>query len=240
MTSRAADPQLTLALFNTTQHDFASFVPGDNGEALRAVEQWSRRAGPRIVHLRGGAATGKTHLLHAAIAALAPQGSRAMLLPLRELRAAGAAVLDDLDSIDMLALDDIDVCAGDPEWERRLFNLYNAVHASERHLLWSARAEPPFALPDLASRLKASLIYQLHELADADKARVLRARARERGLDMPEAVIEFIMLRERRDLGTLMALLDELDIAALAQGRALTVPLVREVLAARREGGHQA
>lgn len=235
MSPRAADPQLTLALFNTSHHDFASFVAGDNGEALRAVELWSRRAGPRIVHLRGGAATGKSHLLHAAIAALATQGVRAMLLPLRELLTAGAAVLDDLDSVDMLALDDIDVCAGRAEWERQLFNLYNAVHASERFLLWSARGEPNFVLADLASRLSASLIYQLHELSDADKVRVLQARARERGLDMPEAVIEFIMLRERRDMTTLVSLLDELDAAALAQGRALTVPLVREVLAARRE-----
>ena len=31
-----------------------------------------------------------------------------------------------------------------------------------------------------------------------------------------------------------MALLDELDAVALAQGRALTVPLVRDVLAARK------
>lgn len=235
MSARGADPQLTLALFNTTRHDFASFVPGDNGEALRAVRQWSARSGARIVHLRGGAATGKSHLLQAAIAALAPQGVRAMVLPLRELLAAGPAVLEDLDSIDMLALDDIDACAGDAEWEQGLFNLYNAVHASERHLLWSARAEPAFALPDLASRLSASLIYQLHELCDVDKALALRARARERGLDMPEAVIEFIMLRERRDMTTLMALLDELDAAALAKGRALTVPLVREALATRKE-----
>lgn len=233
MSARGADPQLTLALFNTTQHDFASFEPGDNGEALRAVRQWSQRSGPRIVHLRGAASTGKSHLLQAAIAALAPQGVRAMVLPLRELLAAGAAVLDDLDSIDMLALDDIDACAGDADWERQLFNLYNAVDGSERYLLWSARAEPAFALPDLASRLSASLIYQLHELCDADKARVLRARARARGLEMPEAVLDFIMLRERRDMTTLMALLDELDTAALAKGRALTVPLVREVLAAR-------
>ena len=80
--------------------------------------------------------------------------------------------------LDDLALDDIDVCAGHAGWERRLFNLYNAIHASERWLLWSARAEPAFALPDLASRLKASLIYQVHELADAEKATVLRSRAR--------------------------------------------------------------
>ena len=234
MSLRGAEPQLTLDLFKTAQHDFASFVPGANQEALRAVREWSGRTGARIVHLRGGAASAKSHLLQAAIVAAASSGARAMYVPLRELCVEGVQLLDDLDSVDMLALDDIDVCAGHREWERRLFNLYNAVHGSERWLLWSARSDTAFALPDLASRVKASLIYQLHELRDAEKAAVLRSRARQRGLELPEAVVEFIMLRERRDMTTLVALLDELDVVALAQGRALTVPFVREVLAARK------
>ena len=234
MIARGAEPQLTLDLFKRTAHELDSFVAGDNAEALRAVRLWSRREGARIVHLRGATGTGKTHLLHGAIGAIAPDSARAMVVPLREVLAAGPALLDDLDSVEMVALDDIDGCAGDADWERCLFNLYNAIHASDRWLLWSSRVEPSFALPDLASRLRASLIYQLHELNDAGKAEVLRARARERALELPDAVLEFIMLRERRDMSTLVALLDELDAVALAQGRALTVPLVRDVLAARR------
>ena len=233
MSRRGTEPQLTLDLFKTAQHDFASFVPGANHEAVRAVREWSGRSGARIVHLRGGAASAKSHLLQAATVAAASSGARAMYVPLRELFAEGVQLLDDLDSVDMLALDDIDVCAGHMDWERRLFNLYNAVHGSERWLLWSARGEGAFALPDLASRVKASLIYQLHELSASEKAAVLGSRARARGLELPEAVVEFIMLRERRDMTTLVALLDELDAVALAQGRALTVPLVREVLARR-------
>jgi DnaA family protein len=234
MSARGAEPQLTLPLFQTAQHDFASFLPAANDEALRAVETWSRQQGARIVHLRGIAASGKSHLAQAAIGAVAPELARTIYVPLRELFPAGVALLDDLDSVDMVALDDIDICAGDAEWERRLFNLYNAMHASERWLLWTSRAEPGFVLPDLASRLKASLIYQVHELSDGDKATVLRARAHERGLELPDGVLEFILLRERRDMTTLVDLLDELDAVALAQGRALTVPLVREVLAARK------
>ena len=237
MSARGAEPQLTLDLFKGAHHDFSSFLPGANREASLVAQQWARREGARIVHLRGGTASGKTHLLQAAIVARADSAARAMYVPLRELLAQGEPVLDDLDSIEMVALDDIDACACLPGWERRLFNLYNAIHDSDRWLLWSARAVPAFVLPDLASRLNASLIYQLYELSDPDKATVLRNRARSRGLDLPEAVIEFIMLRERRDLATLVALLDELDAVALAQGRGLTVPFVREVLAARKSGG---
>lgn len=234
MTDRGPAPQLTLDLFKTAQHDFADFVAGTNHEAVLAVQHWASREGPSIVHLRGLPGSGKSHLLQAAIGAVAPGAARAMYVPLRELFPHGEQLLDDLDSVDLIALDDIDICAEHAAWERRLFNLYNAVHASGRHLLWSARCEPAFELPDLLSRVKASLIYQLHELSDTEKGTVLRTRAHARGLELPEAVVDFVMLRERRDLTTLVALLDDLDAIALAEGRALTVPLVREVLAARK------
>jgi DnaA-homolog protein len=234
MTGRGPAPQLTLDLFKTAQHNFTGFLPGANHQALLAVQHWARREGPAIVHLRGVQGSGKSHLLQAAIGAVAPGGTRAMYVPLREIFPDGEQLLDDLDSVELVALDDIDICAGHAAWERSLFNLYNAVHASGRCLLWSARSEPAFVLPDLVSRVKASLIYQLHELSDEQKATVLRARAHSRGLELPEAVVEFVMLRERRDMTSLIALLDELDGIALAQARALTVPLVREVLAARK------
>ena len=74
MSARGAEPQLTLDLFKTAQHDFAAFLPGANHEALLAVTQWSRRAGAAIVHLRGAQASGKSHLLQAAIGAVALPG----------------------------------------------------------------------------------------------------------------------------------------------------------------------
>ena len=233
MSSHAAEPQLTLALFNVTRHDFASYIAGPNREACQALTAWAAGSGARVIHLRGGRATGKSHLLQAAIAAVAPGHVRAMYVPLRELIALGEQVLDGLDQIDLIALDDIDMGTGSAAWERHLFNLYNAIEAAGHRLLWSSGAAPAFALPDLNSRLDASLTYQLHDLTDADKACVLRARAHQRGLVLPEPVVAFILRRERRDLATLAALLDELDQSSLQTGRALTVPFVREMLARR-------
>ena len=73
----------------------------------------------------------------------------------------------------------------------------------------------------------------MRELDDSGKATVLTARAAQRGLDLPAAVIEFVLRRERRDLCVLLAVLDKIDQASLSRGRALTVPFVREVLAGR-------
>ena len=227
------EPQLTLDLFQTRRHDFEGFHAGGNAEALQALRQWAALTGPRVIVLRGASGSGKSHLLEAAIKGAAASGARAMYLPLRELLGAGVQLLTDLHHVDVVALDDIDACAGDARWEHALFNLHNEIQAAERRLLWSASSIPAFALADLGSRLAAGLIYQLRELSDADKADALRRGAERRGLELPETVVDFIMRRERRDMATLTALLDALDSASLSHQRALTIPFVKAVLSPR-------
>jgi DnaA-homolog protein len=230
------DSQLTLDLFCAIRHDFAAYHAGPNAVAVSALEHWCADRGPRVVYLWGAAGTGKTHLLQAAVRAVSEAGTRAMYVPLAELADAGPAILDGLDRVDTVALDDVGACAGRSDWEERLFVLYNAVHDSGGRLLWSGVQSPAtafFKLGDLRSRLAASLIYQLRELDDAGKATVLTRLAAQRGLELPAAVIEFVLRRERRDMSALLAVLDKLDQASLSRGRALTVPFVREVLAAR-------
>ncbi|MEQ8659590.1 MAG: DnaA regulatory inactivator Hda [Gammaproteobacteria bacterium] len=235
-----ADAQLTLDLFNVTRHAFADYHAGPQGAALAALEQWSRAAGPPVIYLWGAPASGKSHLLQAAVRAASERGARAMYLPLRDLLDAGPAVLDGLDSVAVIALDDLDAAFGDAAWELRLFHLYNALHASGGRLLWAGQRAPaacPIGLHDLASRLAASLVFHLREFDDRDKAAALAALARKRGLDLAPPVLEFILRRERRDMAALVALLDVLDAASLRQHRALTVPFVRAVLEQRGSAG---
>ena len=64
-------------------------------------------------------------------------------------------------------------------------------------------------LPDLQSRLQSGLLFQLSELSDGDKLLALQLRARQRGLDLPDAVGEFILLRADRNLSALMQILGD-------------------------------
>ncbi len=224
-------PQLTLDLYRAPALDFDSFHAGGNDEAVVALRRWCEGAGAPVIWLSGAPATGKTHLLQAAVRAA---GARAMYLPLADMRAYDCEMLDDLQAVDLLALDDVDSCAGDPAWERALFRLYNDRQAANLRLLWSAHTPPAvrlFKLDDLQSRAAAGLIYQLRELDDTDKGAALRAAALRRGLVLPEAVADYILRRERRDMSALAGVLDRLDRASLQESRALTVPFVREVLA---------
>ena len=225
--------QLTLALYHNPRADFASYHAGPNAEALAAMVRWADETVPWYVYLWGGTATGKSHLLQAGLRLAANAGRSTMYVPLAEVAAHGPGVLEGLEAIDVVCLDDIDLIAGQHAWEHAIFVFFNRLHAAGRALAVSGRAVPaalPFALPDLASRLSAGLIYQLKALEDMEKAAALAAAAARRGMALPEAVAAYLLRRLPRDMRVLIAALETLDHASLSAGRPLSVPFVRETL----------
>jgi DnaA family protein len=59
---------------------------------------------------------------------------------------------------------------------------------------------------------------------------VLRQQAEARGLFFKDEVMDYILSRFSRDLGSLMGLLDQLDHYALREQRGLTIPLIKSML----------
>lgn len=227
------ETQLTLGLFSAPRADFSDFLGTVNRHPRQALESWAAGIGPWCSGVWGAPGTGKSHLLQAAIRRVHENGRPAMYLPLREVRAHGAVLLEGLESMGALALDDLDAVAGDRAWEEALFGLYNRCQAGGGRWLFSSRLAPaatPFVLRDLQSRLTAALLFQLEELADDDKQRVLQATARVRGIELSPQVAGFLIRRLPRNLHDLIAALELLDRESLREGRPLTVPFVREVL----------
>ncbi|HJP36363.1 MAG TPA: DnaA regulatory inactivator Hda [Gammaproteobacteria bacterium] len=226
-------PQLTLALFDDAQVDLEDFVPGQNQLVVDAVARWSAGDGPWFLMLWGRSGTGKSHLIEAAVRATGRDSGRAMYIPLTHVLESGPSILDDLESIDYLAIDDMHIAAGDAGWERALFNLFNRTQDARGRLLVSSANGPSgfrFELPDLRSRLNSGLLYQLVELGDAEKQLVLQKRAASRGLSMPDTVASYLIRRLRRNMHELNTIFDAIDAASLSAGRELTIPFVRDVL----------
>jgi len=213
---------------------FETFHQGGNAEAVVSLQRLAGGRSRAPLWLFGAAGTGKSHLLQASCALAGDEGHTAAYLPLTLVRKEGPAILDGFEQLALVALDDLDAVAGDSEWERALFTLYNGL-AEQRGRLISAATRPPgalpFRIPDLASRLAASEAHRLQPLAEADQLEALRRRARHRGLELPEETLGFLTRRAPRDFATLCRMLDELDTEALAAQRRLTVPFVRNWLA---------
>ncbi len=215
-----------------------AYVPGGNLEVVDVLRDWLRGRGQRQLFLHGESGTGKTHLLHAACQAAAKQSRRVLCVPLGHPGLA-PPVLDDLELLDGVAIDDIQAIAGDADWERALFGLYNRLADAGRPLLCAARLPPGalgLGLPDLASRLSAGAAYALQPLDDVGRGELLRRLLDARGLKIEQRVLDYILSHCPRAPGALVDLIDALDQASWIKKRAVTIKLVGEVLAGQPPG----
>lgn len=225
--------QLPLGVQLRASAVFGSYAPGRNAAALLAVRSLVA-AGGAPLWLWGAPGCGKTHLLHAALAAWDEVQGPAAYLPLA-LPGLQPSMLAGLDHCGLLALDEVDAVAGNAAMETALFHLWNGLLERGARVILAARQPPAgvgVQLPDLASRFRSSLVLQLHVPDETELAEVLRVMVAQRGLELGPEVAAFLLRRVRRDTHELAALVERLDAAALAAQRALTVPFVREVLEA--------
>lgn len=225
-----ASRQLTLDLGTPPPATFDNFQIGQNAELvarLRGLDA-ALAAGPvadRTFYLWGAPGSGRSHLLQALVHD-APAGHARYLAP--------TSPLDSFTFDPHAALYAIDDCERLSDAQQiALFNLFNAVRAHPTSALVAAGPVAPLALhvrEDLRTRLGWGLVFQLAPLSDADKIEVLRQAARQRGIALTADVPAYLLNHFRRDMPSLMALLDALDRFSLERQRAITLPLLRAML----------
>ena len=224
--------QLPLGVRLRAASTIASFHAGPNRPIVAALEARAAAPAQAPLFLWSSPGAGRTHLLQATCARAAEHGRRAGYLPLAEAwptpeMSAG------LEQLDVLCLDDLGRVAGDAAWERALFALYNELAERGGNLVVSAHRAPAglgIALPDLASRLAAGIVFQLRPLDEAEQGAALRARAQALGVELPEETLQYLQRRLPREFAALCEALDRLDAASLSHQRRLTVPFVRVAL----------
>ena len=215
--------------------DFASFENYVAGASAEAVAHLRSQAGAAtsfgVTLLFGANGVGKTHLLHAAVRT-ADSAQRALFVAADEDET-DARVLEDASSADLVCVDDVHTIAGQSVWEQALFALIERSKTTQAKLVFSSSkpiAECGFSLKDLASRLGAGQVFQIQPLDDEAKQHAIKLRAKARGFDMSDDVVQYIFNRLSRDTGSLFALLDRIDEESISAGRKVTVPFVSELL----------
>lgn len=215
--------QIPLAIAQPPQRSFENYLAGENRAALEHLTRLGPRSAP--VYLWGPAGSGKTHLLLALAAAWQGRGDRVawfaptVSLPWLFDERACLVVFDDCEAFD-------------PSQQHAAFTLFVQASAIGVPVV-AAGALPPVDLPlreDLRTRLGWGLVFALQPLAEHEARAVLRREADARGIRLADEVLDYLLTRFARDLTQLMALLDRLDEFALANRRAVTVPLLRKML----------
>lgn len=224
--------QIPLALRWPAHQRFATFVAGANAAGIDMLREAACVGGVEGVFLAGVRGSGKTHLLISACAEAAEIGRSAQYLDLSRLGPEPGEAIRQFAGNDLLAIDNLDVITGIGAAEHALFDLYNRCRA-ERTTMVFAASEPPTALdlklPDLVSRLSACTQWQIRPLDEVVRRQIVHDLASARGLELDDAVLDWLFTRRARDLGTLISLLDRIDQAALAAQRRVTVPFLRQL-----------
>ena len=173
----------------------------------------------------GPQGSGKTHLLRAVQDALRAQGA----------------------SVGWLDASDLNPPEFDERWSALLMDEVHLYTAMQQHTAfnWFVNAQthqrwvlgagplPPADLKlrdDLRSRLGWGHIFQLQVLSELERRTVLRQAAEARGLVLGDEVMDFMLTRFSRDLGSLMELLDLIDGYALQTKRGITIPLIKSMM----------
>ena len=225
--------QLPLALRWPAHQRFESFVVGHNGVALESLHAAAQTADSAWLYLAGAVGSGRTHLLIATCAAANADDRGAQYLSLASLGSHRADAIRGFGGSELLAIDDLDAIAGDREAEHALFDLYNRCRAERATLVFAAAAPPAqlgIGLPDLVSRLSACTQITLKPLGEDERRALLRERARVRGIELDDSVLDWLFARGKRDLASLFEVLDRVDRASLAAKRRITVPFLRGLL----------
>lgn len=224
--------QLPLQLKLIDDLTFDNFFVGQNKEAVRWLKAISEGK-EQYAYVWGERGTGRTHLLQAACQWANLCNRTALYLPLAEHKAWTFQLLEDLESVQLICVDDVNLIAGESQWEEALMDLYNRLREKACGLIVSGNASShqiPITLLDLSSRLAWGNSLQLHPLLDEEKILALQNCAKRRGFTLSTEVAEFILKRVSRNTAELFSVLDKLDEASMVAKRKLTVPFVKEVL----------
>ncbi len=218
--------QLILDIVPAPVPTLDNFVVGGNAELFAALCSIGRgQSDEPFIYLWGDDGCGRTHLLRALVSEFAKSGRSALFLS-----AASATAADLQTESQLVAVDDVDQL--NPEAQVALFNLHNWRRATSGALVASGNA-PPAQLKlrqDVATRLASGLVYHVRGLSDKEKAAALERHALARGFHLSAEVMEYLLHHARRDLSSLLAVVEALDRYSLETKRAVTVPLLKEIL----------
>lgn len=208
--------QMLLDLAPEWEPSLDNFVVGRNVELLSVLRQTTAA---QSFYLWGEAGSGKTHLLQAMVVRARKAGQVAHYARASVPEVAETVAVDDVEALDDAA-------------QVALFELYNHMREQGGLLLVSG-TQAPAHLPlrdDLRTRLGWGLVYQVYALNDAEKADALRQHARARGFELPAEVVTYLLRHSRRDLPSLLRVLDALDEQCLRLKRPASVPLLKDVI----------
>ena len=227
------------------RYTFDAFVVGASNRlahaaCLAVAENPAHAYNPLFLY--GGVGLGKTHLLHA-VGHAVQQRSLSVLYVSSEwftndlINAIRAQKTEEFRakyrSSDILLVDDIQFLAGKERTQEEFFHTFNALHGAGKQIILSCD-RPPKSLVALEDRLRSRFGWGL--IADVQppdyetRAAILRARAENSGIRVPEEILGYIAHKIPSNIRELEGALNRILAWAQLMNTPLTMATAREVL----------
>ena len=226
---------------------FDQFVVGPSNRlahaACRAVcTQPGTLYNPLFIH--GASGLGKTHLLQAICAEIqeADPGARCMYVSCETfvnefVRAIEHGQLAEFRNrareANALAIDDIQFLANRESSQEELFHTFNVLYQSRHQIILTADARPteiPTLEDRLVSRFNWGLVAQIDPPNRETRQAILQKKARLRGCEVPDEVLDYIAQRVDDNIRVLEGALTKLISEQQIGGKPLTIETARQAL----------
>lgn len=205
------------------RNDF--LVAPNNHDAVAWIDLWPEWPAPCLI-LYGPAASGKTHL-----GAVWAEKSSAICVKASDINE--DFIHDVADMNHHIIIEDGDNLIGNLVGEKGLFHLYNIFKEEQRSIMLTL-LEPPvrrgFALPDLASRLRAAPSVAIREPDEQLLEALLVKLFNDRQIRVSTEALHYIIPRIERSFEAVRDLVGQADQKAMVEKRGITIPFLREIL----------
>ena len=212
-------------IFDFASHDYPGFDKFLGTENAELVYVLQHKHG-QFIYVWGEEGAGKSHLLQAWVAQALDAGRNALYID-----AAATPLTEAALDAEYLAIDQIEKLNN--EEQALLFAIFNRFRNSSKGFLLLSSEYTPQQLvirEDLRTRMAYCLVYEVKPLTDREKINALVSMAAARQVTIDPEIFEYLLNHWRRDMDSLMQMLDTLDNYAVMMGKRITLPLLRQLL----------
>jgi DnaA family protein len=182
----------------------------------------------------GEEGSGKSFLMQAVCNELSSAEKQFAFIPMKKAFNMGVEIFQNLGSLDVVCIDDLQLILDNQDWETALFNLINECQQSSCSLMLSLGGTQPLdesvILPDLLSRIKRMEFIALHAVQDEFFNQAIDFVAQQLDIKIEEAELEFLLKHQTRIFSLLVENIITLDNQAASLKRKITIPLIKETL----------